>query len=99
MQKMYFSRLGMPENIVEVTSVDFTIRWEVSYTEGEHVAVDAHSYEELDELLEQKLGSILREKSADIARITHSSVRHKTKYEPYVSEIMGEYQAILYRLT
>ncbi len=98
MQTVFFSRLGMPENLEEIGTADFTIRWEVSYNEGEHAAIDAHSYDELGELLQQKVGSILKEKSADIARITHSSVHHKTKYEPFVSEISGEYEAILYKL-
>ncbi len=98
MQQVFFSRLGMPENIHEVDTVDFTIRWEVSYNEGEHAAIDAHSYDELGELLQQRISAILKEKSADVARITHSSVHHKTKYEPFVSEVSGEYEAVLYRL-
>ena len=88
----------MPGNIEEIGTVDFTIRWEVSYNAGEREAIDTHSYDELDELLQQKVAAILREKSGDVARITHSSVHHKTKYEPYVSEISGEYEAILYKL-
>ena len=98
MQNVFFSRLGMPENIEEIGNVEFTIRWEVSYKEGDHAAIDAHSYDELGELLQQKASAILKEKSADIARITHSSVHHKTKYEPFVSEISGDYEAILYKL-
>lgn len=98
MQKVYFSRRDMPDNIEETGNVEFTIRWEVSYNEGEHAAIDTHSYDELGELLQQKVGAILKEKSADLARITHSSVHHKTKYEPFVSEISGEYEAILYKL-
>ena len=98
MQNLYFSRRDMPDNLSEVGNVEFTIRWEVSYAEGDHTAIDTHSYDELDELLHKKIEAILREKAADIARITHSSVQHKTKYEPFVSEITGHYSAVLYKL-
>ena len=98
MQQVYFSRLGMPDNIEEIESVEFVIRWEVSYNEGEHERIDATSYDELKELLSQKIDVLLKDKHADLARIVQSSVHHKTKYEPFVSEISGEYKAILYKL-
>lgn len=99
MQKVYFSRRDMPDNTEEIGNAEFTIRWDVSYSEGERSAIDSHSYDELGELLQQKIEAILREKGGDIARITHSSVQHKTRYEPFVSEIIGDYTAILYKLT
>lgn len=88
----------MPDNLEEIETVDFVIRWEVSYNEGEHDRIDATSYDELKELLAKKLESLLKDKRADIARIVESSVHHKTKYEPFVSEISGQYKAILYKL-
>jgi hypothetical protein len=99
MQRIFFSRLGMPDNIEETGTIDFTIRWEVSYKEGEQEQINARSYDEIQELLQHKIESILKEKNADLARIVQSSVHHKTKYEPWVSEITGEYKAVLYRLT
>lgn len=99
MQRLYFSRLGMPDNIEETGTVDFTIRWEVSYKEGEREQIDAHSYDEIQELLQHKVESILKEKESDLARIVQSSVHHKTRYDPWVSEIAGEYKAVLNRLT
>ena len=98
MQRIYYSRLGLPENIEEAGTVQFTIRWEVSYTEGDRGQINAHSYDEIQELLQHKIESILQEKNADIARIVESSVHHKTKYDPWVSEITGDYKAVLYRL-
>ncbi|AFM11049.1 hypothetical protein [Turneriella parva] len=98
MQQVYFSRLGMPDNIEEVETVEFVIRWEVSYNEGDHDRIDAASYDEIKELLAKKLEVLLKDKGADIARILQSSVHHKTKYEPFVSEISGEYKAVLYKL-
>ncbi len=99
MQRIFFSRLGLPDNVEETTTVDFTIRWEVSYKEGEREQIDAHSYDEIQELLQHKVESILQEKNSDVARIVQSSVHHKTRYEPWVSEITGEYKAVLYRFT
>ena len=99
MQRIFFSRLGLPDNVEETATVDFTIRWEVSYKEGEREQIDAHSYDEIQELLQHKVESILQEKNSDVARIVQSSVHHKTKYEPWVSEITGEYKAVLYRFT
>ncbi len=98
MQRIYYSRLGLPDNIEETGTVDFTIRWEVSYKEGERDQIDAHSYDEIQELLQHKVESILKERNADLARIVQSSVHHKTKYDPWVSEITGDYKAVLYRL-
>ncbi|GAB4434190.1 MAG: hypothetical protein OHK0011_17320 [Turneriella sp.] len=98
MQRIYYSRLGMPDNIEETGTVDFVIRWEVSYNEGEHDQINAQSYDEIQELLQHKVESILKEKNSDLARIVQSSVHHKTKYEPAVSEITGDYKAVLYRL-
>lgn len=98
MQQVYFSRLNLPENIEEVEAVEFIIRWEVSYREGDREKIDSHSYDEIKELLSQKVAALLKDKGADVARITQSSVHHKTKYEPYASEISGDYQAILYKL-
>jgi hypothetical protein len=97
MQRIYFSRLGLPDNIEETDTIDFTIRWEVSYQEGEPEQINAHSYEEIQQLLQHKMESILREKNADLARIVQSSVHHKTKYDHWVSEITGDYKAVLYR--
>ncbi|MFZ5630613.1 MAG: hypothetical protein ACOY5B_15885 [Spirochaetota bacterium] len=99
MQRIYFSRLGMPDNIEETGTVEFTIRWEVSYKEGERDQIDAHSYDEMHELLQHKVEAILKEKASDLARIVQSSVHHKTKYDPWVSEITGDYKAVLYRVT
>lgn len=99
MQRIYYSRLGLPDNIEETGTADFTIRWEVSYKEGERDQIDAHSYDEIQELLLHKVESILKEKNSDLARIVQSSAHHKTKYDPWVSEITGDYKAVLYRLT
>jgi hypothetical protein len=97
MQQVYFSRLNMPDNLGEVETVEFIIRWEVSYAEGEREKIDSHSYDEINELLTQKVAALLKDKGADVARIVQSSVHHKTKYEPYASEISGDYRAILYK--
>ncbi len=88
----------MPDNVEEVETVEFIIRWEVSYTEGQHEKIDSHSYDEIKELLAQKIAALLKDKHADVARIVQSSVHHKTKYEPFVSEISGDYRAVLYKL-
>lgn len=77
MQRIYYSRLGLPDNIEETGTADFTIRWEVSYKEGERDQIDAHSYDEIQELLLHKVESILKEKNSDLARIVQSSVHHK----------------------
>jgi hypothetical protein len=97
MQQVYFSRLGMPDNLEEVETVEFVIRWEVSYNDGDHSKIDASSYDEIKELLAKKVETLLKDKGADVARIVESSVHHKTKYEPFVSEISGDYKAILYK--
>lgn len=98
MQRIFFSRRDMPDNTEEIEATEFTIRWEVSYGEGERQQIDAHSYDEIQELLQRKIETLLKERGGDVARIVQSSVHHKTKYEPFVSEITGDYKVVLYKL-
>lgn len=97
MKYIYYNISEIPENCIPGEELNFSIQWETAFSEGDPVHTSSIRNEELNELLEVKARSIVKEKNGCCIHIRKESIRHSISYAHGSHIVYCEYSGILYK--
>ncbi len=96
-KRIYYSRSQLPPDTELLEEMDLTLTWETPYSGQERLQEYGAGLQELNQLLERKVESLLLDRGGCCIHMKHETITHSINYRHWSSVMTGEYFFTLYK--
>jgi hypothetical protein len=90
-QQVFYSLRDIPEGLDVIDELDLELKWETAIDPERSGAQSFTGIEELNELLKERIRTLLLDKGGECVRVKYEKISHSKNYAHMSLIVVGEY--------